>query len=355
MPIIRRKLQASDVYPDDIRYDADTDTVQRLINDDWTDSPESDPRTQTTFPPRLTADTACDAAESVKDAVKGQVDAILTAIDNAATAFTVGGLILGLFTFGVFEIFIAIALAIANAMLDAGTSALAAALTDPVYHTFACILDCHMNTSGRLDAGSLPEIEAEIDDQIGGLAATILNSMLSLAGEGGINNLASLGTSTGDCDDCGCIETWCYDFDFTLSDGGSFVTVTLGTWVGGTGWVGVAYGSGGGISGMVFDFDVAQLRGMEMIHTASSYGGYQKLSVWENTPAAGVNHFLSSDPEVMNGINVHSIYDSFDIENLANRVTLYVDGAGSSNATIHHIKFWGTGTNPFGDNNCESP
>ena len=202
MPIVRRQLKPSDVYPEDIRYNSDTDTVQSLINDEWVDNPAADPRTQTTFPPRLTSDPPCDAAQSVVDAIKAQIDAILTAIDNAQTAFTIAGLILGLFTFGVFEIFIAIALAIAGAMLDAGTSALSAALTDPVYHTLVCILRCHMNSSGRIIPGELGAVEADVSDQIGGLAATILNSMLSLAGEGGINNLASLGTSTGDCSDC---------------------------------------------------------------------------------------------------------------------------------------------------------
>lgn len=355
MPIIRKQLKPSDVYPEDIRYNSDTDTVQSLINDEWVDNPEADPRTQTTFPPRVTSDTPCDAAQSVVDALKGQIDQTITAVSNASTAATIAGIILGLFTFGLFEIFITIALGIAGAMIDAGEAALTAALTDPVYDQLKCILDCEMDSSGRLNESSFAVVQSRVTDEIGGLAATIINAMLSLAGFGGINNLASLGTSTGDCSECGCVETWCYDFDFTISSWSSFVSVDLGTWVGGTGYVGVGYGSGGGISGMVFLFDVAQVRGMAMIHTASGYGGSQKLSVWENTPAAGVNHFLTSDPETFNGINIFSQYDSFDLENLANKITLYVDGAGSSNATIHHVKFWGTGANPFGETNCEGP
>lgn len=210
MPIIRKQLKPSDVYPEDIRYNADTDEVQSLVNGDWVDNPAADPRHQTTFPPRVTANPACDAAESVKDAFKGQIDQILTAIDNTATTFTVAGLILGLFSFGVFEIFIAIAMTIANAMIDAGTTALSAALTDPAYHQFVCILRCHFNGSGRIDSGGLLQAQSEINDQIGGLAAVVLNSMLSLAGEGGVNNLASLGTSTGDCSDCDPCGDPCY-------------------------------------------------------------------------------------------------------------------------------------------------
>jgi len=97
-------------------------------------------------------------------------------------------------------------------MTDAGSTALNAALTPTVYHALVCILTCNMTSSGRLVADSLPLVESDVNDQIGGLAATTLNAMLSLAGEGGINNLASLGTSTGDCSDCSCAEP-CPDAD----------------------------------------------------------------------------------------------------------------------------------------------
>lgn len=215
MPIIRKKLISSEVYPDTIRYNPATDTVESLVNGDWVENPAADPRTQTTLPPRLTSDTPCDAAQSVTDALKNQIDATITAVGNASTAFTIAGLILGLLTFGVFEIFIAIALTIANGMIDAGETALTAALTDPVYETLACILFCHMDSSGRLNTGELSAVEAEVSSQIGGLAATIINAMLSLAGEGGINNLASTGTSTGDCSACPCFVS-CIDETFIM-------------------------------------------------------------------------------------------------------------------------------------------
>jgi len=214
MPIIRKQLKPSDVYPENIRYNADTDTVQSLVNGDWVDNPAADPRKQTTFPPHSTGDTDCDAAQAIVDALKAQLDASTTAVGNAATATTIAGLILGLFTFGLFEIFISIALFIAHALIDAGESALNAALTDPVYETLKCILDCHMTDDGRINPGELPVIEAEVTSQIGGLGATVINAMLTLAGEGGINNLASLGTSSGDCSGCGCEPPCGEDWDF---------------------------------------------------------------------------------------------------------------------------------------------
>lgn len=204
MPIVRKQLKPSDVYPEDIRYVPETDQVQRLVNGEWKNSPESDPRHQTTVPPRTTTDTRCDAAQSVTDAFHNQIDQLLTAIDNSGTAFTIAGIILSLFTFGPFGVFISIALVIANAMLDAGTTALEAALTPEAYDDMMCALYCQMDGSGRITAEGLGNAEAEITDKVGGLGAVILNAMLSLAGDGGVNNLAALGVSTGDCADCNC-------------------------------------------------------------------------------------------------------------------------------------------------------
>lgn len=204
MPIIRRKLEPATVYPTDLRYNIDTDTVQSKVNGSWVDNPAADPRRQTTLPPRITSNPACDAAQSVTDALKNQLDATIEAIDNSSTAFTIAGLILSLFSFGVFAVFIDLALFIVDQMVAAGASALRAALTGATYDTLTCILFCEFGTDGRLKAGGLDTAMSEITGQIGGLAATVLNAMLRLAGEGGVNNLASLGTSTGSCSDCGC-------------------------------------------------------------------------------------------------------------------------------------------------------
>lgn len=246
MPIIRRKLDMNEVYPTTQRYNAETDTVQSFVNGSWVDNPQVDPRTQTLFPPRVTNDTKCDAAQSVADAFKNTIDETLTLIGESKKFFSVASAILALFEFGPFGLFIVLAIALANAMLDAGTIALEAALTDPVWHTFMCILDCHMDSDGRLIVGSLALVEARVNIEIGGLAATVLNSMLQISGEGGVNNLASLGTSTGDCSDCGC--GWCYEIFFNdtgiIGDGG-WTPFSLGaTFESNVGWNSVS-GAGG--------------------------------------------------------------------------------------------------------------
>lgn len=204
MPIVRRKLDVNTVYPASLRYDEDTDTVQSLVNGSWVDNPTADPRTQTSFPARLTADPACDAAASVVGALHGQIDGILEAIDNASTLFTIAGIILSIFTFGAYALFISLALGIADQMVGFGSTAIAAALTEPVYDQLKCILFCQFGANGRLKSGGFAQIQSDVDDQIGGIGATIINAMIRLAGEGGINNLAALGTATGDCAGCEC-------------------------------------------------------------------------------------------------------------------------------------------------------
>ena len=250
MPLIRKQLKQSDVYPDDIRYNEGTETFQSFIDGEWTDNPNGDPRRQTTFPPRLTGDTACDAAQSVTDALEGQISQILTAIDNAGTAYTIAGLILGLLAFGPFGVFIGIALFLADQMLSAGTTALEAALTPAVYEQFKCAVYCQMDNNGRITESGLANIQAEVNAMIGGLGAAILNGMTSLAGFGGINNLASLGTATGDCSECECVEP-CDDADAfsagtinsTTDNGDGTVTFNISSVDNGAGVQYVAWGN----------------------------------------------------------------------------------------------------------------
>lgn len=358
MPIIRRQLKPSDVYPTDIRYDQDTDQVQRLVNGDWVDAPQSDPRHQTTLPPRVTSNTACDAAESVKDAFKGQIDGILTAIDGGGTAFTVAGIILALFSFGVFGIFISIALGIANAMLDAGTSALSAALTTPVYEQFACILFCHMDTSGQLTAEKLESVKSDVTDQVGGLGAIILNSMLALAGEGGVNNLGALGTSTGDCDGCEC--AWCYTFDFESGDGGfNLVDMELGEYVPTEGWkstFGVGSDSNGyRIIQLARTFS-AHIQSMDLVvHlTASGSPGYPSNWVYVTTNIGAI--MTSGGTPGSSGDYPFNWTGNQDVTGLTYIQISAGFGSGGfdpgGEVILKTITLRGTGENPFGADNC---
>jgi len=204
MPIIRRKLDENTVYPSNLRYNAETDTVQSLVNGSWVDNPSADPRNQTYFPPRASADPQCDAAASVVAAYHAQIDQIIDAINNASSGFTIAGIILSFLEFGPFAVLIDLALLLANTMITAGASAIEAALTEPVWEQFQCILFCQFDSSGKLKSGGLAQAESDTTDQIGGLAAIVLNALLQISGEGGVGALAATGTATGDCSACEC-------------------------------------------------------------------------------------------------------------------------------------------------------
>jgi len=213
LPVIRRKLDPNQVYSTNTRYNEETDTVQSFVNGDWVDNPLADPRTQNLFPPITTSDPTCDAAQSVSDAFEDQINGIITLISESNTFFTIAGALLALFEFGPWGVLIILAIAIAHVMLDAGATALTAAFVGDTWDKFKCILFCHMDTNGRVKAGEFGQIKDDVSTKIGGLAETILNAMLDLAGEAGVNNLAASRTVTGDCADCDCappcdLEAW---------------------------------------------------------------------------------------------------------------------------------------------------
>lgn len=342
MPIVRKKLIPDEVFPSNIRYDEDTDTIQSNVNGEWVDNPDADIRNKTLFPPRITDSTACDAAESVKAAIHTQIDNIMSAIDNASTLFTIAGIILSIFTFGAYGVFIGLALGIGDQMLGFGSAGIAGALTEPVYDTFKCILFCRMNSSGRIKPGQLDFIYTDINAQIGGIGATILNAMLHLAGEGGINNLASLGTSTGDCDDCPC--GWCYTFEFSE---------------GALGWSGFAQGAsnathlvsegwqGGCNSAAYFDTSVE----MTFAGTVTSLEFRGWLEIDTGTPDTGI---------IVNGTQVYS-HTAPQFESIHHvdgfwdgslHVQMFANCQCDSFTQIRAITIRGTGENPFGEDNC---
>ena len=368
MPIIRKKLEPSAVYPDDIRYNPSGDKVEVLIDGVWTEAPESDPRRQTTLPPRVTANTKCDAAQSVADALENQIASIITAIDNSLTLFQIAGLILGLFSFGVFAIFINIALAIADYLFGLGSTAIQAALPPTAYETLACILYCNMDSNGRLKPGSLPAIFQSLVDELGATGGQILISMLELAGEGGINNLAAAGTSTGDCDDCDC-GGWCYLFDFTVNDGGwvkeTFFGDNNGVYLTGSGWsftdaVNTVTNPDSANRLVYIDrtFDASTLTKVTVTYdyTGGVYdsNARQALSIGLNAASAIAKtraQMVDGNSQTFQWTGTASGVTNISIY-LRSSIDIAAPYVYSGNAKIIRVQVEGTGDNPFGDDNC---
>ena len=373
MPIVRKRLTPSEVYPADIRYNPSGDKIERLVDGEWKDAPESDPRKATTLPPRITADSRCDGAKSVSDALKNQINQIAEAIDNTQTVFQIAGLILGLFSFGVFAVFINIALAVANYMIDLGTATIETALPPSAYDTLTCILYCYMNDKGQISADDLPNVYQELVDQLGGTGGQILIEMLQLAGAGGINGLSAIGQSTGDCDECGCATTWCKYFDFSVAEW-NWQAIRLGT---------------GAIFGVI---TAGQFDGTNAVDTISSpdiahhgivlqrvFAGrvVTKIRVgYDVTKSANIDQATGSAFRITNGdIFTGGVLMNIAFNALANGTNLVREWTGSqfmeevqlwlfasrdqtspySYGGLTHIKYVlmeGEGSNPFGADDC---
>lgn len=205
--IVRGDLRQK-IYPfmPDTRYDEDTDTVQVTYDGtNWVDAPNQDPRNQPTLPP--TAATNCDAAARMVALLKDMVDGTIAQLNaDAPEAGLAAFLITILELFGAWGLLLALALAIAAALASIGASALAAAFTTSVWDTLLCIIYCRIQPDGFVLDADLANINAAIDTEIGGTAATVLHLLIQLTGRAALNDAAAVRSETSTaCDDCECI------------------------------------------------------------------------------------------------------------------------------------------------------
>jgi hypothetical protein len=96
----------------------------------------------------------------------------------------------------------------ASALAAVGAVALTEAFTTEVYDQLLCIFLNRDGSDGQIDATSLALIRSDIDAQIGGVAATVLQLLIDTVGEVGLSNAGSGYALTGDCVVC----STCVDF-----------------------------------------------------------------------------------------------------------------------------------------------
>jgi hypothetical protein len=143
--------------------------------------------------------------------------------------------------------------------------------------------------------------------------------------------------------------TWCTEFDFTTSPPPSGWTANEGEIDLGIGWIGEAYGTGGGISSLSKTFTESDIRSIEIIHSASGYSSAsQKLIRLQKDTDPYVDH---SKGALDNGTDVVTLWET-NVPNAVTNVKFFWDGAGSSDVTIKQITIRGVGTNPFGASTC---
>lgn len=211
--IIRRLMMGccGDETPIQYRYTGDG-ILQR--SDDggttWTDAPEFDPRNNSVeFPPiegEDGSDKRCSAATGAAALVKEQIGSNLT---DEMTRYTLQQLITDwvqtmIQSSNPFEALLTV---ITNQIFALVISVIRPALTDPVYHQFACALYCTMADDGSFSDSQWQEARLKVESNITGVAGLFLGHLVYLLGMRGLTNLVrSAPAADGDCSDCECTD-----------------------------------------------------------------------------------------------------------------------------------------------------
>lgn len=345
--IVRKKLSADEVGGANTRYDDDCDCTQTTPDGGttWIDNPGIDPRHSPALqmPPRTTSDPQCDAAANMRHQLEKFINTIVTVASQGAGASQ----ILGVLAFFMPEIAILWLLAteIVGGLLSVGQSVINAAFTTPVYDQLEQIFYCNISSDGTCSAEQLAAIESDIGSIIGGVVQVVMAAYLTLTGEVGLTNSGAVGDEVGDCS--GFICGWCYEIDFTSTDGGWSSFSTPGAvYTPGVGWTDA---TSGGTRGTFIEsptFPLATFTHIEFDYTAVD----NVTSTVDYGRVSGTITMLDVCPGALGSFTV-----GWDGSESFDQVGLQVGNstsfpAGSSKIT--RALFRGTGANPFGDNNC---
>lgn len=342
-----------------VRWDTGTSAIQISIDGGatWKAAPALDPRNQTTIPPQTGAGSQCNSAVSAVAFIKTFFDDTIAALTAGALFSDIAGILIGLLLeLGPFGILIDIAIILAVDFVSEGASGLTATLTTTVYDKLKCIINCRLNSNNQLTVDAFAGVQSDITTIIGGTPATMLNLVLSIMGVGGLNNAMAKAYATGTCGGCASCH-WCETFDFSLSaQGWSPLAGNQAHYLTGSGWgtVDIVTGSSWGRvinilltfpqAGTVTDVDMyfsyspgSYLAGTTRLSLSDQGGAFQQQTT---NPATGNDHYIWSGSRSMTRMGAVVV-----ASNASSPVY-------SGSALIMRITLRGTGTNPFGSNNC---
>lgn len=219
--VVRKLLSENEITPPDRRYNQSTDAVEFSPDGGttWVDAPWLDPRSSDIFRrPALPDGERCNAAARMRAQIEQQMDTAIAfqSVAGIASSFLFG---LGLLTAGIGTL-VGLFLLVADTLLTIGIDAIITAMTASVYDQLECILFCNIDDNGQMSEAQLAQIRADVNDQIGGVAAVVLNLMFDSFGSVNLSNAAVVRDESGDCEDCECLVDWGIEFDFAIEQYG---------------------------------------------------------------------------------------------------------------------------------------
>lgn len=227
MPIIRKKLTPDELNAPNKRYNETSEEFEVWNGSEWIEDATIDPRVDPSnqLPPRITADTKCDAAKSMVEKIHAGINTLSTGVGYSVVGSEIfiflTSLLVGVGLIASFVITAAVAL------VNIGITTILAALTEGVYDELENIIYCLLDENGQFTDSAFTELGVQLNADIGGDAGVVLNVITQLMGSVGLNNAGSQGVETGDCTGFDC--EWYVEFDFTQGDTQEWLVLTDAT------------------------------------------------------------------------------------------------------------------------------
>lgn len=313
------------------------------------------PPEQPSYPPRAPRpETSDDIARCNAAAAAAQIFA--TTAREAANQFNAGGeLSLMLLFIGLIFLPLGIAItiglalaAIASDLLSLVLGVPASEVTPEIEEELQCIIYCNTTISGGVISVNLPQIIGELNAKsVGADAYALLRAIIETLEEGGMLAALDVQGVEGDCSACECVETWCHEIDFKVTNGG-FVSANQGggswgsTWASGTGWRNVSTTS----NGIRYPLGVATtITRIEL--TIEAGNNNTTLRIAKQPDERLLTDVIAQVSQAMPTIT----YEGEANADTDHELGLFRSGSVKSN--IIYVKVEGVGVNPFPSNNCE--
>jgi hypothetical protein len=240
----------------------------------------------------------------------------------------------------------AVAAALVLAVLQITSTDWNAAFTSTVWADLLCILYCNSASDGSYSQGEFDTIRGQVEAKTG-TAWDIIGLILDIIGKDGLTWAAGIRTTeSADCSSCDCV--FCFKWDFTESDGGFVKSSSYGVYTPSTGWQ------------TTLREDNAAMLGTFERSIPSTYVNELEIQVLTTATDPYPNQFLQAlaGATVVTQLNIDVpnntgvITKVLTVNAVIDKIRFNLDVSATPVQTGLYVIIRGTGSNPFGSDNC---